>query len=125
MVLYGLFADGVFAGNFSICKTRYDGFDNIQLPRSQSELRLGILAAIRAAARRRQICMKDFDEIGNAVLANPEFATENRANAFEKNLCWRVFEDNAPSTQLERLDDLFFRYGSGQQYRWDGIWRIP
>src|SRR5712692_5556547 len=111
MVLYGLFADGIFAGNLPIRKARYDGFDNVQLPWSQSEILFRVLAAIRAAGR-WQVRVKDFDEIGNAVLAHPEFAADHRANAFEKNLRWRVFENDAPSAQLQRLYDLLFGYGS-------------
>src|SRR5579862_6973503 len=124
MVFYGLFTDGILTGDFLVRKTRYDSPDNVHLARRQSKILFRVFAAV-AAAGRWKVGVKDFDEVGDAVLTHPEFAAHNSPDAFEENLRRRVFQDDSASAQLERLDDLLFSYGSGQQYRSDRGRGIP
>ena len=79
MVLHGLFADGIFFGDLTICEAGYYRLHDIQLARRQREILFGVLVLI---ASQRQICAQNFYQIGDAVLANPEFAAHYGVNAF-------------------------------------------
>src|SRR5579884_2528609 len=98
VVLYGLLANRILTGDFLICKTRYDSSDDVELTGGQSEILLPLFCVFAAVAAggRRKICMKNLDEIGNAVLSYPEFVINNSTDALEQNLRRSVLQDDTP-----------------------------
>src|SRR5207244_13164933 len=101
VALDSFFADGQFAGDFTVTAALFDGRNDLNFASCEAKAGRRRLAGARP---RRHLFAPD-----------PELPLAYRANTFQQQLRRRGFEDNAPRAKLQSAGDSEWLNRCGQQ----------